>query len=282
MGMKRFIGIDLAWGQGGVRGGPRETGVAAIDGSGVVIDCGWTRGVDETMAWMAKVAVGGSTLAFVDAPLVVDNPVGQRPCEREVGRRYGRWKVSANSTNQSSLHLAGVLLRERLEDHGWAYHDGVDGPPTDGLVMSECYPYTTLVGAGELGYDQERPRYKRPGRRPPQGWRVTRAHVCDGLIARLAGLTDADPPLLLASHPVSRQLMTEPSPERDTAYKHREDLIDALLCAWTAALWSRHGLARCQVLGGEVSAEPGRAPTIIAPARPEQRRARMRSESDAE
>lgn len=65
--------------------------------------------------------------------------------------------------------------------------------------------------------------------------------------------------------------MTEPSPERDAPYKHREDLLDALLCAWTAALWHRHGLARCQVLGEEAPAAPGTTATIIAPARPEQR-----------
>lgn len=272
MGTERYIGIDLAWAHGGARAKPNETGVAAIDRSGAVIDCGWTRGIEETMDWLARTAVDGSTLAFVDAPLVVDNPAGQRPCERDVGRRYGRWKVSANSTNQNSRHQAGVLLRERLEASGWAYDDGRGGPPADGLVMSECYPYTTLVGAEELGYDQERPRYKRPGRRPPQGWRATRADTCDDLITRLAALAEADPPLLLASHPVSHQLMTEPSPERDALYKHREDLIDALLCAWTAALWSRHGLTRCQVLGTDSPAPPGQAPTIIAPARQEQRR----------
>ncbi|MFD3312185.1 DUF429 domain-containing protein [Streptomyces sp. NPDC058694] len=272
MGMERFIGIDLAWSHGGARVKPNETGVAAIDGRGTVIDCGWTRGVEETVAWLARTAVDGSTLVFVDAPLVVDNPAGQRPCERDVGRRYGRWKVSANSTNQGSPRQAGVLLRTKLRETGWAYDDGRGGPPTDGLVMSECYPYTTLVGTAELGYDQERPRYKRPGRRPPQGWRATRADTCDELIARLAALAEADPPLLLDSHPVSRHLTAEPSPERDALYKHREDLIDALLCAWTAALWSRHGLTRCQVLGTDSLAPPGQAPTIIAPARPEQRR----------
>lgn len=30
--------------------------------------------------------------------------------------------------------------------------DGRTGPPAEGLVMPECYPYTTLVGAPELGY----------------------------------------------------------------------------------------------------------------------------------
>jgi len=272
MAMERFIGVDLAWAQGGPRRRANETGVAVIDGSGVVIDCGWTRGIDETLSWLGRVAVGGSCLVFVDAPLVVDNPSGQRACEREVGRRYGRWKVSANSTNQGSPRLAGVLLRERLQAAGWMYDDGTGGPPMGGLVMSECYPYTTLVGAAELGYDQERPTYKRrPARVPTARWRTVRAGECDQLIAHLAGLAVADPPLLLSSHRVSRRLLEEPSPEASAEYKHREDLIDALLCAWTAALWVRHGLARCQVLGADTLAALGTAATIIAPARPEQR-----------
>lgn len=169
MGIERFIGIDLAWAQGGARTRPNETGVAAIDRRGVVIDCGWTSGIEETVSWLAKTAVDGSTLAFVDAPLVVDNPVGQRLCEREVGRRYGRWKVSANSTNQRSPRLAGVFLRERLQESGWSYDDGRGGPRTGGLVVSECYPYTTLVGAAELGYGLERPTYKRRPVRVPHG-----------------------------------------------------------------------------------------------------------------
>lgn len=273
METERFIGIDLAWAHSGTRAKPNETGVAAIDRRGVVIECGWTRGLEETMAWLAKTAVDGATLAFVDAPLVVDNPAGQRPCEREVGQRYGRWKVSANSTNQNSPRLAGVLLREGLQESGWVYDDGRDGPPTGGMVMSECYPYTTLVGASEFGYDQERPTYKRrPARVPTAQWRAVRAAECDKLIGRMAGLATADPPLLLASHPVSRRLLDEPSPQRAADYKHREDLIDALLCAWTAALWSRHGPARCQVLGADSAVPLGRAATIIAPARPEQRR----------
>jgi hypothetical protein len=51
----------------------------------------------------------------VDAPLVVDNASGQRECERQVGQRYGRWQVSANSTNEASRRLAGVTLRQLLE-----------------------------------------------------------------------------------------------------------------------------------------------------------------------
>ncbi|MFD6492314.1 DUF429 domain-containing protein [Streptomyces sp. NPDC060188] len=277
MALERFIGIDLAWGHGGARARPNETGVAVIDARGEIVDCGWTRGVDETADRIASVAGdGSSSLVFVDAPLVVDNPSGQRPCEREVGRRYGRWKVSANSTNLASPRLAGVLLLDRLRSAGWRYDDGRGGPPADGGVLSECYPYTTLVGAPELGCPVQRPTYKRrPASVPTARWPAVRAAACDELIARLTGLATADPPLRLASHPVARRLVEEPTPEAAGAYKHREDLIDALLCAWTASLWARHGLARCQVLGpgaSDARVPGGEVATIIAPARTEQRR----------
>jgi predicted RNase H-like nuclease len=264
------LGVDLAWREDGLGRRANESGVAALDASGRVRDAGWTRGLDETVAWIDSTAGTGPALLFVDAPLVVSNPGGQRPCETQVGQRYGRWKVSANTTNQGSPRLAGVSLRRRLEDLGWNYSDGGDGPPSTGRVMSECYPYTTLVGAFELGYDTERPRYKR---KPPGVgaalWRPERAVTCDRLINRLERLATADPPLLLETHPVARDLIERPSPLDHAGYKHREDLIDALLCAWTAALWARHGMARCQVLGLP-AARP--AATIIAPARPEQRR----------
>jgi predicted RNase H-like nuclease len=267
------MGVDLAWGEGGPGRTANETGVAALDATGRVVEAGWTRGLDETVEWAMSAADDGPALLFVDAPLVVNNPSGQRLCETQVGQRYGRWKVSANTTNVGSPRLAGVSLCGRLEAAGWRYADGLAGTADGTRILCECYPYTTLVGAAELGYDKERPRYKRkPVSLRVAQWRPARATACDGLITRLSKLADADPPLYLNSHLRTRQLVDEPSPTDDASYKHREDLIDAVLCAWTAALWHRHGLRRCQVLGPPAASRAGRTPTIIAPARPEQRR----------
>jgi predicted RNase H-like nuclease len=268
----RFLGVDLAWGNGGAAGPANESGVAVVDDCGRVLRAGWARGLEETIDWINSAAGAGPALLFVDAPLIVTNPAGQRECERQAGQRYGRWKVSANSTNTRSPRLAGVALCSELRATGWAYSDGTDWPPAAGRTMCECYPYTTLVGAPELGYDRTRPRYKRrPKGMPVAVWRPQRATACDELIRRLSSLDAADPPLLLDTHPVTRMLCHEPSPLRDDEYKHREDLIDALICAWTAALWRRHGQARCQLLGLPSSPATGPAATIIAPVRPEQR-----------
>lgn len=270
----RFIGVDLAWGEGTAAKLAADSGVAAIDIHGQVLAAGWTCGIAETVDWVEAQA-GPDALLFVDAPLVVENETGQRLCEKQTGQRYGRWKVSANTTNLGSRRLAGVTLRRELETRGWRYSDGRDGPPAVGRVVSECYPYTALVGVAELGYDVERPRYKRPPKgMPAVMWKPLRAAACDELIRRIAGLTAADPPLDLRSHPDTRHLIDDVSPLDRVAYKRREDLLDAVISAWTGAFWHRHGLARCQVLGapaGDASPD-GPLATIIAPARPEQRR----------
>ena len=162
-------------------------------------------------------------------------------------------------------------MRERLEDRGWRYDDGRDGQPTVGRVVSECYPYTAIVGAEELRFDVERPQYKRrPKFLKSAEFRPVRAAACDRLIVALDRLAHADPPLHLRSHPLTEQLVTEPAPLDDRQYKHREDLIDALICAWAGLLWIHHGLERCQVLGLDADSTAPAA-TIIAPCRPSQR-----------
>lgn len=265
----RVLGIDLAWATDRRSGLPNETGVVAVEQDGTIVAAGWTRGLDETVEWIEAHAEV-DTLAMIDAPLVVTNESGQRRCETQTGQRYGRWKVSANSTNLRSPRLGGQELRHRLAARGWTYDSGWAGPPSNGRRMGECYPYTALVGAGELGYEVERPVYKRK----PKGvrlaeFRILRAAACDELVARVGLLSEADPPIRLRSHPVTSLLLDGPSPTADADYKHREDLIDAVICAWTGLLWLRFGLKRCQVLGEDGGVASA---TIIAPARPEQRR----------
>ena len=267
-----FIGIDLAWSEGGGSKKAKESGAVILDASGAVLHANWIVGVEETVNWLEKhVPCCTRALLVVDAPLVVNNDTGQRVCERQVGQRYGRWKVSANSTNKETKYLSGVELRRRLAKCGWSYSDGCAGPPQEGRHMSECYPYTAIVGVAELGY-KERPKYKRkPKGVSTQEFRAIRARECDELIHRIDQIPSTLPPLKLRSNPATRTLVEESSPGQDTEYKHREDLLDAVICAWTAALWASRGRKRCQVLGCEDAAPEGLRATIVAPARSEQR-----------
>jgi predicted RNase H-like nuclease len=267
----RFLGIDLAWGEGSAEKPANRSGVVALAADGAIDDAGWTIGLDQTIAW-AQTWADDDTILFVDAPLVITNLNGQRLADKQVGQRYGRWWVSVNSVNTRSARQAGVRLRDRLEALGWRYSDGREGPAQGGKVVSECYPYTAIVGAEELEYDDKRPAYKRGKKGMPaaQAWPI-RVAACDELIRRLARLRTADPPMTLRSHAETRRLYEESSPSTPMAYKKREDLLDAAICAWTAAFWRRYGFARCQVLGVPPDPTSDFLGTIIAPTRESQR-----------
>lgn len=247
------------------------------DETGRIVDAGWERGIDaviERLADHLADARGTGAVVAVDAPLVVHNaPRTMRDCEKEVGRRYGRWGFSAYPSHTGLKWLSGVTLRRRLELLRVDYTQGIAPRAEGAAVMFECYPSTTIVGAEELGYDLAKPRYKtRDPKLPRADGRRVRAEITDELIRRVAGLAAADPPIDLASHSATSRLLSEPSPEADGPFKHREDLLDAAICAWTAALWDRHGMDRCQVLGlGSAADENGLVATIVAPARPGQR-----------
>ena len=270
--MRRFLGVDLAWGEGSEAQSANRSGVVALEPSGTVVEAGWTIGIDETVGWIQDQAIE-ETLLFVDAPLVINNQAGPRLADRQTGQRYGRWWVSANSVNLASPRQAGVHLREALETLGWRYADGRQGPPTQGRVLSECYPYTTLVGVPELEYDDKRPPYKRAskGMRAAEAWPI-RIEACDELIRRIGRLATFDPPVDIKSHAETRGLIEQPSPRGWREYKPREDLLDATICAWSAAYWSRYGTDRSQVLGiPERPDGDSLLGTIIAPARTCQR-----------
>ncbi|MET3451282.1 DUF429 domain-containing protein [Curtobacterium sp. 1544] len=277
--MTEYIGVDLAWGLGTDRKPANETGLAAMHADGTITDAGWARGVDAVTAWIAE-HLGPRSLIAVDASLVVTNPTGIREAERQVGQRYGRWKVAANPTNLASAASAGARLLDRLTALGVEYvSDTASMRARTGPVVFECYPYTTLVGVEELGYDDERPRYKRLDLTVPAAEaRARRAEAFDELVRRLR-TTPLDPPLRLDSHPLTAEL-AGPSGIHGPTHKHREDLLDGALCAWTAAFWERHGDGRVQILGGDPSLpadpldEAGRQPVVVAPARPSQRRPR--------
>ena len=278
--MALFHRIDLAWGLGGRRP-PNETGLCALDETGCILDAGWTRGPGAVDEWVGTMlaqhrAAGETVVIAIDAPLIVPNETGMRACERDVGRCYGRWKVGANASNRALASRAGEALLDLLEQRGVAYTDGTTPAAPGAAVAFECYPYTTLVGVDAFGYDDERPRYKRLDRSIASSEaKIRRAAATDELILRLDRLAeaDADPRLDVRSHAVTAEIaatLTPPSGEKSR--KHREDLIDAALCAYTAAFWHRHGSPRTQALGtldpATVDRDArGRVASIVAPAR---------------
>lgn len=61
-------------------------------------------------------------------------------------------------SDSTRVRETGVAAPESDGRVGWAYDDGLsDRFPESARRVSECYPYTTLVGTHELAYDPNGP-----------------------------------------------------------------------------------------------------------------------------
>jgi hypothetical protein len=62
--------------------------------------------MDDIVEWLLPYTAGDCLVA-TDAPLVVRNTTGRRPCEQLVSRCFGRYEASAHSSNLSLPSLPG-------------------------------------------------------------------------------------------------------------------------------------------------------------------------------
>jgi predicted RNase H-like nuclease/Holliday junction resolvase RusA-like endonuclease len=185
-----FVGIDLAW-------GPRaRTGIAVVDDAGRLVRCGAVRTDDEIDEWL-RTFVGDVVVAAVDAPLIVSNDTGQRRCETEVSRAFGRYKIGAHSSNRGRAEFNPPRAATLADRFGWlvdpARHGSVEAP-----VCIEVYPHPAMVG--------------------------------------LFGLASIGE-LCLSEHPRWAELLRVVADPKPGDLTRIEDELDAILCAHLAWLW---------------------------------------------
>src|SRR5215213_9202157 len=85
----RYVGVDLAWGT------RRPTGLAVLDTQGRLLHLSTMRTDEEILGALAPY-VDGDCLVALDAPLIVTNPTGNRPCEAELNRDFARFHAGAH------------------------------------------------------------------------------------------------------------------------------------------------------------------------------------------
>ncbi len=96
--MTTFIGIDLAW-----QSEKNHTGIAVLsegDQGLELID--YSMGSLKTLQGVVDYVYShatDNTVIAIDAPLIICNLDGQRPCETQIGHRFGKFHASAHTTN---------------------------------------------------------------------------------------------------------------------------------------------------------------------------------------
>jgi predicted RNase H-like nuclease len=235
---RAFIGIDLAW-------APRNaSGVAALGpgARGLAVRAAETRLDDDAIVEFVREQARETTVVMIDAPLVIPNLTGMRACDRETHRRFGRQQAGCYPANRENMgrYTGGVprgeSLCERLRALGFRWPPGAlpRAPLGRGRWIFECYPHPAQVVLFRLATTL---KYKKKR----QGWRVARREFARYVdyVRRLRAPAIALPAALLRSLDVRGAV--------GKAYKQREDTLDAIFCAYLAALAAEPG--RLEMLG---------------------------------
>ncbi len=233
-----FIGIDLAW-----QGDKNHSGLAAFHGSDTRIDsCDLSSSVStlgEVCDFVAR-NESQNTVVAIDAPLIISNQSGQRPCETEVSRRFGKFHAGAHTSNLSLYPDAGgVRLAKSLLSRGYRHSPIPPSRPPPGLWFFEVYPHPAQVVLFE------RNRIIKYKKGPVAERRRGLAELRQEIEARIFG---AASPFILDSR-IEKFFSIEISELRGRSLKHHEDLLDSIFCAYLAFYLWRWSWERSEMIG---------------------------------
>jgi len=213
-----FLGLDLAWGE------KRPTGLAVLDADGQLLRVS-AHETDEAIVAAMTPYADGDCLVAVDAPLVVKNAVGNRPCEAALNRDFARFDAGAHPSNTAKPEFTRTPRGARL-----AKTLGLDMDPSSRSRRRaiEVYPHPATVALFRLGRTL---KYKhKPGRPLPQ----LRTEL-QRLMRLIEGLADSTVPLHVRDHEdwISLFALVE-SAQRKSDLRRAEDQVDAVVCAYVA------------------------------------------------
>jgi len=228
----RFVGVDLAW-------SPRNpSAAAALRLRGEVGELtAWADrlGNDDEIAAFVREATGeGPALIAVDAPLVVPNEEGTRPCDREVSKVFRSQEAGTYPANRRKFggRVRGENLVRRLKEIGFEHSPYIPARTPVRQVI-EVYPHPAAVRL--FGLDRTLKYKARPGRPYSLRWAELRKYQ-----SCLRGLNGPG---------LSAEGILEVEGLRGRALKRYEDLIDALFCAYIGLYCWYWGPEGYQVFG---------------------------------
>ncbi|KUI37624.1 GTP pyrophosphokinase [Mycobacterium sp. IS-1496] len=208
-----FVGIDLAWGE------RSPTGLAVADSGGRLVHLSAATTDTDIVARLAPYTAGECLLA-IDAPLVVTNASGNRPCEAALNRDFRAFEAGCHPSNTSHPWFAtgsrGARLARAL-----------------GRPAVEVYPHAATVAL--FGLPKTLKYKQKPGRDVAQ----LRGELLR-LMSLVESLVGADPPLDVRHHAEWKGLRDAVgTATRKSQLRRAEDPVDAVVCAYVALFATR-------------------------------------------
>ncbi len=230
----RFIGVDLAWSTGG-------TGLCLVE-EGAVRASTLVRSDAEILEWIEPFAAE-PVLVAIDAPLVVRNATGRRPCESLISRCFGAHQAAAHSSNLGLAAFRDGIRGARLASALGLDLDPSFTPRQPVRRAIEVYPHPATVALFGLSLTL---KYKAKRGRTL----ASRISAFGSLLRLIESLKDHDPSLDVAASPRWAEIVEQVNRPLSGAHLDRlEDEVDAYLCAYIALHYWHHGASQCRVVG---------------------------------
>ena len=218
-----FVGVDLAWGE------KKPTGVAVLDADGTLVHLSAQRD-DASIVEAVRPYVKGRCLVAVDAPLVVANASGNRPCEAALNRDFRRFEAGAHPSNTGKPEFADTPRGARLAD---ALGLDIDPASRARRRAIEVYPHPATVALFGLGRTL---KYKNKPGRPLAELQAELLR----LTGYLEGLATAEPAMRLTGSDDWQALVRAVERAgRKSELRVAEDQVDAVVCAYVALFAAR-------------------------------------------
>lgn len=242
-----FLGLDLAWGGKNKSGGCVISCAAPAGSRASVLEYTETLGDDdEITAWVSRwndteEAQQGGLLLGIDAPLLVPNLTGKRPCETELGRRFAKFQAGAHPANRTIFgdDVRGERLVERLAEIGISHNPYLTAPcRTNTRQAMEVFPHPAHIVLFGLAKTL---KYKPKPKRSYE----TRWAAMNEYCRLLRSLAQFEPPLDLPD----AWPPADVSGLLGSKLKSLEDGLDALSCAYIMLWYWHHGPSGAEVLG---------------------------------
>jgi predicted RNase H-like nuclease len=195
-----------------------------VDHDGRLRDATAAHSDEQILAWLRPFTAGACLVAF-DAPLIVANPSGRRPCEAQLSAVFGKYDAGTHPSNTRRPEFAdggrALRLSKRLDLD-------TDPSSTHARRAIEVYPHPATIAL--FGLDRTIKYKHKPGR----SLHLLRAELLR-LLGHIEALETADPPLWVRPSAAWRsdRLAVEAA-TRKSALKQVEDVVDAVLCAYIA------------------------------------------------
>lgn len=227
----RYLGLDLAW-------APRNSSGGAVlevtpDGGVVVQSTVSLRAHEDILSWIARSRGRAGAIVAVNAPVIVENSSGRRPCDALLQQHFGQHHLDeyqVNTVNATHPRTMGrALMRMGFNPN----------PSSDGDRLVE----TCNQAAQILLFELDRPIRMKVG---PVGARKEAVTRFREALSNMLG--DAEPPLL-PSGAFDTLLHADLGASNGSRVGELEEQLEAVLTAYTAAYLHLRGPESCAFLG---------------------------------